>query len=224
VTLISAGGQLAGTASTGGAPITGLCGLHDGTLLTTTASDSTPILRFAADGSLLRRYDVPWPDLVGKPSLARQAVLIGTPSQSRCTLALNMGRGFAVFDGERFLPPAPYLEGFDVPEVQSLSGTGPDGMPFKSQHVMERRYATRGGTASDSLLYLTFEGLSADRGHLIDVYDRAGTYQRSFKSDLRVEGLGYDQGTLFVLVFRDGHPLIAGLRKLSGPTLEPRKL
>ena len=157
-----------------------VCPLRDGTFLMAALEGERPLVRIDADGRVVSRHPLPWPDLADAPPLARQAVLAPTPDREACVLGLVMGRGFAVFREGRFGEPGRYVEWFDLPEVQTTRTTS-DRRKTEESRIARRRIAATDMAAEAGDVFVSFEGESTDAGRLIDRYDlRTGSYRESY--------------------------------------------
>ena len=156
-----------------------MCALGDASLLLSTLELERPVLRLARSGAVTARYDLPWSDADRIPPLARQAVLEPTSDHTGCIMALTFGRGFARFDGKQFQSPHPYIESFDLPEVD-VSESERSGKQVRREKMLQRRIAAHDVDVHGNVLAVAFEGTTRDAGRLIDFYDlRTGSYLRS---------------------------------------------
>ena len=180
-----------------------LCELKDGSLLLPSSFAKTAFLRVDTSGRVLQEIDSPWPDLREGTVSYRVFRLAPTPDGG-CIAALELGRGFARFDGSRFLPPHRYVERFDLPEITRGSQMVTLAGGRKVRQFTERVVGTRGGVLGiavvDSLLAVGFAGETAHRGRVIDFYDwRTGEYRHSCRTPFPVGQMAAAEGTFFFL-------------------------
>jgi hypothetical protein len=83
-------------------------------------------------------------------------------------LALELGRGFALYRDGRFGPPHRYVESFDLPDVEVRRSFG-----SRSQRVLERQIAAYDVAADGGEIDVAFEGKTSAARRLIDVYGRS---------------------------------------------------
>ena len=191
-----------------------MCALRDGSLLLSTSNDEWPIVLMSPWGRILRRFRLPWPDLAQAPPLARQARLASLPDRSACVLALELGRGFATFDGTRFSAPHQYVEPFELPRVDVRR-------TFKSrtQRVVERRIAAYDVAVDGREIAAAFEGRTDAARRLIDLYDaQTGTYVRTYLLNDPVANLARWGGRYYIISEREGYPILlaAAIRATGG--------
>jgi hypothetical protein len=194
-----------------------MCALRDGSLLLSTSDDEWPIVVMSAWGRILRRFRLPWPDLARVPPLARQARLAGTPNRSACVLALELGRGFAVFDGARFAAPHDYIESFDLPRVD-VKRT----FSSRTQRVVERRIAAYDVAVDGREIAAAFEGRTDVARRIIDVYDaQSGAYVRTYLLADPVANLARWGGRYYIVSEREGYPVLLALEGRATGGLPP---
>lgn len=195
-----------------------MCALADGSLLLATAEDDQPLVLMTVFGRVYRRLALPWADLTDVPPLARQARLAATPDHASCVLALELGRGFATFDGTRFTAPHRYVEFFDLPSVEVRRT-----LRSRTQRVLERRIAAYDVAADGGEIAAAFEGRTAAGRRLIDLYDlRSGAYLRSYVLEASVSNLARWGGRYYLVAEREGYPVLLALEeRASGARTEP---
>ena len=195
-----------------------MCALRDGSLLLSTSNDEWPVVLMSAWGRVVRRYQLPWPDLARVPPLARQARLAGTPNWSTCVLALELGRGFAVFDGERFAAPHDYVESFDLPRVDVRRT-----FSSRTQRVLERRIAAYDVAVDGREIAAAFEGRTDAARRIIDVYDtQSGAYLRTYLLPDAVANLARWGGRYYIVSEREGYPVLLAVEDRATDGLAPK--
>lgn len=182
------------------------CSLANGQVLVSTLGSLTPpIIRLSAEGKVLARSYLPWPDLKDSPGIVQQGFFV-RPRDGKCIYMLALGRGFTVYDGTAFRPPVPYVESFDLPPVELTPGE--KGAP-PSTRILDRTEAAVGAGADDQTLAVGFWGKTKDQGELIDVYslDR-GDYLHSYLAPVVFTRMARAGNTYFFESRRDGYPVL----------------
>jgi outer membrane protein assembly factor BamB len=198
------------------APVRALCALSSRHFVAVTA-DTLRALVELRDDAPPRRIPLPWADLAARNFLVSQAWLAGSADDGgggrhgRCAVALVLGRGFALYDGARFTPPARYVEWFELPGITRTRRTdGP--RTVVSERLSNDRTAARDiGLAGDRLV-VSFGGESALRARLLDVYDASsGAYTGTVTVPHRVAGIAAHGRNLYLLFQREGRPAVTAL-------------
>lgn len=189
-----------------------LCALMDGPTLLATLDADAPIVLVAPDGALVRRVPLPWPDLEEHAPLSRQAYLASGGTHQSCVLALILGRGFSIFRDGRFDQGHPYVEAFDLPEVEvSVSKQGQT--TRRQQQLRNRRIAALAVAGDSATFAVVFQGETNHAGRLIDVYDiDTGEYLHSYVFTRPVHELARAGGLYFVLQEHDGYRQLLAMR------------
>jgi len=186
-----------------------LCELPDGALLIAVMGSSAGLMRVSPTGAPLGVHALPWPDLGHASGLVTASLLAPVPDG--CVSALALGRGFALFRTARFASPRSYVEPMALPEVVTRRETHGSAVTVSTtltEHVM----AAQDVTASADAIVIAFDGRTHDRAHVLDVYDTAGAYRMSYRTGRRVEAVAASDSALFMLVHRDGVPVVVALR------------
>lgn len=193
-----------------------LCALPDGSILLATMQADAHVVIIAPDGALVRHVPLPWPDMEARAPLSRQADLASGGTHRSCVLALTLGRGFSIFKDGRFHEAHPYVEAFDLPEVEESVSRG-GGTIRREQRLPKRRMAARAVAADSSTLAVVFEGETNQAARLIDVYDLdTGQYLHSYVFTRPIRGLARAGGVYFVLQEHEGYPQVLALRPTTG--------
>ena len=189
-----------------------LCPLSDGSVVVGTGGPVSPVVHVGRDGGIRSRPALPWPDLNELyPAVPRQGIFAPEPGGAGCAYALALGRGFTRFAAGRFQPPRPYVESFPLP--RSVLTPSIPGQPPNEQLEPGWTEAVRGLAVAGDALVLAFWGKTADRGRLLDVYDRAsGRYRHSIRVPEPVERVAYADGIFFFLTTRGGYPAVVAMR------------
>ena len=193
--------------------VASVCPLADGSLLMSTLQRQNPLLHMEADGTVLARHPLPWPDLRDAHPMAVTAQLAPTPDHGGCVLALTRGRGFAVFrDGE--FRTHPYVESFDLPEVEMVR----EGNTMTST-ISSHRIAARDVDVAGDTVFVTFAGESPVAGHVVDVYTLAdGAYRFSHRHDRPIQQSARSGGAFLLMHESEGYPALVAA---YAPTAKP---
>ncbi|AHG91415.1 hypothetical protein J421_3878 [Gemmatirosa kalamazoonensis] len=186
-----------------------ICELPDSSVLVSIAASSRGLVRIAPNGTVLSVTPLPWPGLRASGDLLSAVLLAPTPRG--CIAALSFGLGFAEFEGSAFRPAVRFVEPLALPRVV-VTRTEHDGGVTVSQSLAEHVLGAIDVGATDAARLVAFDGRSADRAHVVDVYDSLGAYRYSIRTRTRVEALAATSRALFVLTHRDGRPTIVALR------------
>lgn len=187
-----------------------LCALSTTHLVAATADTSHTLLDIR-DGVAPRPLALPWPDLATRHFLIAQATLAGGADDSRCAIALLLGRGFALYDGSRFTTPSRYVEPFDLPDITRTRFTEGDRTVTRDQLSTDRAAARSIALTSDHLL-VSFGGDTPLAARLLDVYDaRSSAYVGSFTLPHRASSVAAHDRDIYILFVRHGRPAVAAL-------------
>jgi sugar lactone lactonase YvrE len=193
------------------AQVSGLCGLADGTIVMTVSTAEQNVVVANTDGTVRARVALPWESLLSQPPLARQAMLDGFPDRSACVLATNFGPGLAIHDGSTWRMQRDYIETLPPPKVETQEQGNSDRRVTTSS-IAGATIASRGIAVDDDHLYVHFEGTTADRGRIIDVYSHEGRYQHSYRLDRRFRSLVVVGETMYMFSQIEGIPRLTALR------------
>jgi hypothetical protein len=177
---------------------TSVCGAADGSLLVAAAGErAAEIVRIARDGRIVGRHGLPWAEARSSSPIATQLRLERRGFDGSCFVGLMLGVGFALFDGERFTHVSPYVERLVLP-VAERSGRG--------ERLAERQIAIADVSIDEAEIAIAFEGRTAERRRLVDMYDSAtGAYRRSYLLGPTVTSMARDGGRFFFLIERRGY-------------------
>ena len=231
--LDSAGRPVATRALPTGTPaIRSLCALAPTHLVAATADTSHALLELRDDppppagrgDAPPRPLPLPWPDLAGRHYLTTQTWLAGATDDSRCVVALALGRGFALYDGARFSPPARYVEPFDLPGITRTRFTDGDRTVTREQ-LSSDRAAARIVALAAGRVFVSFAGESTLNGRLVDVHDaRSGAYVGTSTLPHRASALAAHGRDIYIVYQRHGRPAVAALADTAAsPTPRPQQ-
>jgi len=188
-------------------PIQSLCVLRDSALLISGVPGPTPLARVDYASQLPTFVAMPWSDLNDAPRLRTQTWL-ASDGHGACATTLALGRGFAVYDGQRFGTPADYVEWFELPAIVSKRASS-NGVTTVNESLDGKRTAALDAILRDTEVWIPFKGVSERAAHLIDVYDRGtGNYRHSFTLPDRITSAAANRTTLFILTVREGYPAL----------------
>jgi hypothetical protein len=187
-----------------------VCQLPDSTFLVADAGSAGTLLRVDPSGRAAGVVALPWDDLRTRSTLVTATQLSATPNG--CVAALVFGRGFALFSRDHFASPAPYVEPVPLPRVVTTRREVADGFVV-SESLADHVLAAIDLTAASGEILVAFDGRTGDRAHLIDVYDAAGTYLRSHRTNRRIAALTASDSALFVLTRLRGLATVVALRR-----------
>lgn len=174
-----------------------------------------PLVRIAADGSVLERRSFPWSRYGEFNFLATQSILAAAPGSGRWAAAFQVGDGFFTFDGaqprggrHRFVEPIAF------PEIVQERSKG----RVVTRAAKRPTFAAMSVTASPERLYVLFAGASGNANRIVDSYAMAdGRYVESFLLPAEAKSIEWNDGRLYV-VQNDPFPALAALRP-QGRTL-----
>lgn len=147
-------------------------------------------LVFDSTGSVIRKLDPVWPDLVEAPSIdSRTVVLWNDEAGKRCLVALLSGRGFALLSPDQSPIVARYIEDFEAYGMGNRKGEG----------EMEYSAVNDAEFVADTVLIL-FSGRTPDRGRLVDRYSAlSGSYISSYLLPFKTVEFAAGGGMVFGL-------------------------
>ncbi|MDP1858386.1 MAG: hypothetical protein Q8K82_06940 [Gemmatimonadaceae bacterium] len=156
---------------------------------------------------------LPWPEVVGQPSLARQSIIFSHPVGDVCLVTLSFGPKFALLDDTGTRATGAWIE--EIPLAQAQS-TGKGSWRLAPGSVLSTMSATGVGGAFAVL----FEGTSALKLRLLDFYSATdGRYLFSVELPFKGRYITYGHGLLVIAgENEDGAPFLRALRTL--PSLE----
>ncbi len=186
-----------------------MCELPDTTLLVAPLQRRRDVFVFDPSGTVRSTHAIPWPGLQTSPDLRLHAVL--APAGDGCVMALSFGVGFAHFSGGRFSDVVEYVEPTALPAVDSVVTPVPDGRRIETT-LRSTEVAANDVAATPTRIAIAFGGRSPDRNHLVDVYDRRGSYVESFRLTTAIGGIAANDSSLFVLTRRRGLPVLVAFR------------
>ena len=177
---------------------TSVCGAADGALLVAAAGeDAAEIVRVTRDGRIVGRHGPPWAEARGSSTIATQLRLERRGLDGSCFVGLMLGVGFALFDGERFTHVSPYVERLALPAAERSR---------RGERLAERQIAIADVAIDEGEIAIAFEGRTAERRRLIDMYDAAtGAYRRTYLIGPTVTSMARDGGRFFFLIERRGY-------------------
>lgn len=188
-----------------------LCALADGSVLVAGADPTGALLRVSPHETSPTRVPFPWPDLDSRHRLARQISLASSPDAAGCVVALVLGRGFALYDGSRYVARQPYVESFDLPGVTTTT-TGDSAAFTRVEQLDDSRVAARDVATSAARVVVAFDGASPLRARVLDLYDRStGAYSRSVSLPGRIAAVADDGRDIYVAFMRHGRAAVAAL-------------
>jgi hypothetical protein len=174
-----------------------------------------PLVRIAADGSVLERRSFPWNRYGEFHYLATQSITAAEPGSGRWAAAFQVGDGFFTFNGRepsggrhRFVEPVTF------PEVVQERVEG----STITRAAKRPTFAAMSVTASPERLYVLFAGSSGNANRVVDSYSMAdGQYVESFLLPAEAKSIEWSGGRLYVIQ-NDPFPALAALRP-QGRTL-----
>ena len=186
-----------------------LCALPDGGFLVAGADPAGALLRVSA-AAPPRKVALPWPDLAARHRLAVQLTLGSSPTPAGgCVVALALGRGFALYDGADYVVRQRYVEPFDLPGVTTTLRGGAAAYT-RVERLDDTRLAARDVALSADRVAVAFDGNTAFRARVVDLYDRrGGTYRRSLSFTGRIAAVADDGHDLYVSFMRRGRAAVA---------------
>jgi hypothetical protein len=188
--------------------VQGICSLEDDDILVTTLSRERPVVRLSSHGVLIQRLPLPWPELRSIDPVGRQALLSGSDDFKTCTLALALGRGFAVYRSGGFSIVSDYVEALPTPEVAVSVRESRNGR-VTSARLPQRNIAATNASVSAGILSVSFEGKTASAGRLIDRYDlETGTYLETYEFSRPITALTQSGRTVMLLHYAAGYPTL----------------
>ena len=188
------------------------CVRADGSLLLATSGGKEPLVTASAQGEVLQRAALPWPAIADQARIVQQFQLTGSRTDDQCALTLTLGMGFVDANHAASGQTRDYVESFALPPARVTVDSTP-GRIRRVQEILDPRSATLGGTIDAGSLLLAFEGQTALRGRLIDVYAwPSGGYQRSLVFPSRVTGVSRVGDLYFILTERKGAPALIAAR------------
>ena len=156
------------------------------------------LMEFDSSGTLTKRFDPIWADLVAARWESHQVILRNNESGDACLVALSTGRGFAVLSPNQEAVVSPYVEMFEV------YGIGP-----RKDEGEVMFSATFGGGFVGDTLWIHFWGRSSDKQRLVDRYDRfTGKYLDTWRLPFKTAELVIGDGMVF-LVDSSGTSILA---------------
>lgn len=189
-----------------------VCEVGDGTYLVAATAPSTAVVQVAASGRPLGVRPLPWPDLGTASALLRAVLLAPTPHG--CVGALAFGRGLAAYADTAFRPPFAYVEPTPLAGVH-VTRRVEHGDVIVSESLAEHVLAALDLATTSTEILVAFDGRSADRAHVVDVYDAGGAYRVSYRTARRVDALAASDDALFVLTKLAGAATVVALRRPS---------
>jgi hypothetical protein len=216
ITALDRTGAWAGEFPLEDAQVSGMCALADGSVVVAAVTEGENIALLEADGRVLAKHVVPWPELQSASQLARQLVLATPADRAGCVVALSLGRGLGSFAGGRFAWTRDYIEPVAAPEV-AVRESGTDADRSRVQALRRPTLSTRAIAASEDHVYVVFEGSTADAGRVVDVYTLAGAYDHSFRLPRRAQEIAWADGVLYLLAQDQGVPVVTAARIRRSP-------
>ena len=193
-----------------------LCALSHTHFLAATGDTSHALLELRDDAPP-RHLPLPWRDLAARHYLTTQAWLAGSAARPRCLVALVLGRGFSLYDGERYTPPASYVEPFELPAVTRTRRTDGDRTVVR-ERLSNDRTAARDAAIGGGWIAIAFGGETGLRARLVDFYDEhSGAYLGTTPLGRRVSAIAAHGSHLYVLYQHVGRPAVAALADTSAP-------
>jgi hypothetical protein len=189
--------------------IQSLCELPDRSLLVQGIASNAGVIVASRDGKLRTAHAYPWTDLRRASGLVSQLLL--APTARGCVAALALGRGFAFVDGGGFGDTLPYVERVVLPTTRREVRPLPHGEVI-STVLSEHTRGALDVAANASAMFIAFDGTSAARRHLVDVYRLDGAYQESLRTPRAVSAIAAANDVLYLLTRRDGVPTVVALR------------
>ena len=171
------------------------------------------IERISGDTTLIGRSPLPWPELGGLPVLARQAMIFPNATNDVCLLSLTFGPRFALLDANGTRALGTWIEAVPLAKVRAL---GKGSWTMLPGNVISTTSATAVGDAFAVL----FEGQTARKRRVIDLYDAGDArYLVSVELPFEATVLSFGHGFLLTLgETPDGVPFVRALRVT--PSLE----
>lgn len=200
-----------------------LCALPDGSVLVAGADPAGALLRVARHAPSPERVPLPWPDLAARHRLAIQVTLASAPvaRSPGCVVALALGRGFALYDGIRYVARERYVEPFDLPGV-TTTVTGDSALYTRVERLDDSRLAARDVALSAARVAVAFDGSTAFRARVVDFYDRRTLdYASSLSFPGRIAAVADDGRTLYVAFMRRGRAAVAAYPYPAPPPPSP---
>jgi hypothetical protein len=174
-----------------------------------------PLVRIAADGTVLERRSFPWNRYGEFHYLATQSIMAVEPRSGRWAAAFQVGDGFFTFNGRE--PSGGrhrFVEAVTFPEVVQERSKGRT--VTRASH--RPTFAAMSVTASPERLYVLFAGTSGNATRIVDSYSLAdGSYVESYLLAEDVKSIAWNDGGLYVIQ-DDPFPALAALRP-QGRTL-----
>lgn len=193
-----------------GQTATRFCELPDTTLLVTPTVGRHTLYVFNRLGTVRKTLPVPWPALRSAPDdLLAQFVF--APSVDGCVVGLSYGVGFTSLTEDDFTSPRAYVEPVALPAVDSTITPTPNGRTIVT-HLRSTEVAALDLATTPTRIVVAFGGHTADRNHLIDVYDSSGAYVESYRTRTAIGGIAANDSALFLLTRRRGVPVVVALR------------
>lgn len=180
-----------------------------------TPNRQAPLVRVAADGSVLDRRALPWARYGEFDFMATQSITAADARSGRWAAAFQVGDGFFTFNGReprggrhRFVEPITF------PEISKQTV----GNRTVTKAVKRPTFAAMSVTLSPERLYVLFSGSTGNADRVVDSYSLAdGSYVESFLLPEKVESITWNQGGLYV-IYNDPFPSMVSLRP-QGRTL-----
>jgi outer membrane protein assembly factor BamB len=197
--------------------VQGICGLADGDVIVATLEGERPIIHLSPQGAVKQRVELPWPELREAEPLARQAFLASADDFRSCTLALPLGRGFAVYRDGGFQTVADYVEPISLPELETSERSSPSAST-RSTRMRKPDFAASDVAVANGIVAVGFRGKTPAAGRLIDHYDlRTGRYAESYEFPHPLSSLARAGNRYLILHQVDGYPTLAAVVPSSTP-------
>ena len=190
---------------------TWLCPLADGAWLVAGGDPLGRLVALRPDGAVDWTLELPWAGADSLQRLQLQALLAATPDGARCVAALRLGRGFATV--RPGAPPAvtshAYVEPVAIPPIRTSERR--DGATVTTFAVLDDAPAAAASVAiADSTLLVAFEGATAERRRVIDLFALDdGAYRGSLLHAAPIVGVAAWGTRLYVLHRRRGRFALA---------------
>lgn len=194
-----------------------VCSLNDSTFVVAYLRQRLPLVIIAASGRIIKRLELPWPELRELSAMQTQLLLGG--GDGACAAALVYGEGFALIRGDTVAWMTKYVEDVPMPKVKERSsadaGTSTTVEQIQATHPVVRDVSIANGRVA-----VLFEGKTRATGSNIDEYDvRSGAYLGTMTTGRRIVGVQLMGDKVIALAGLHGYPALVALRR---PVAAPR--